>query len=323
MKPFPFLAPPVRCLIIDEMHDSLLPLLTEIGCFGDYQPTIAAADVPRVLAEGVYEGVVVRSKLFFSADIIAQVPRLRFVARAGAGTDNLDEAALAAAGVHVINAPEGNRDAVGEFTVGLLLSMLRNICRAHAEVQRGEWHREANRGIELGDLTVGIVGFGHMGSAFAQRLAGFGCLVLAYDLHPEKVNRALAQPVSLDELRRRADVISLHVPLTDSTRRMIDAEWLADCTHLRCLVNSARGEVVDTSALVAALRSGHLAGAALDVLENERFSTLTPAQAADLRYLQTHPNVVITPHIGGWTTASYRRINEVLVRKLARFIQLP
>ena len=313
-------APPVRCLIVDAMHESLLPLLTSIGVVGDYQPTLPAADVPGVLAAGGYEGLIVRSKLFLSAAVIAAAPRLRFVCRAGAGTDNLDEAALTAAGVHIINAPEGNRDAVGEFAVGLLLALLRHVPRAHAEVLRGEWHREANRGTELADLTVGIVGFGHMGAAFAQRLRGFGCTVLAHDLQPEKVNLSLAQPVLLADLQARADVISLHVPLTASTHRMVDAAWLAACPRLRWLLNTARGEVVDTSALVASLRMGQLTGVGLDVLENERFATLTPDQAASLAYLRQHPNVVLTPHIAGWTTASYSRINEVLVKKLSRFI---
>ncbi|MBC7447301.1 MAG: phosphoglycerate dehydrogenase [Hymenobacteraceae bacterium] len=321
MKPAAVLVPPVRCLIVDEMHPSLLPLLTEIGVFGDYQPTITAANVPGVLAAGGYEGLIVRSKLYLSSEVIASVPHLRFVCRAGAGTDNLDEAALGAAGVHVINAPEGNRDAVGEFAVGLLLAMLRNIPRAHCEVQRGEWNREANRGIELADLTVGIVGFGHMGAAFAQKISGFGCRVLAHDLHPEKINRSLAQPVSLDELRAGAEVISLHVPLTDDTRRMVDAAWLAACPQLRWLLNTARGEIVETAAVVAALRRGQLVGAGLDVLENERFATLTSEQAGDLKFLQNHPNVVLTPHIGGWTMASYARINEVLVRKLSRYLR--
>ncbi len=321
MKPAFLLAPPVRCLIVDEMHPSLLPLLTEIGVFGDYQPTLSAAEVAPKLAAGGYEGLVVRSKLFLSAEIITTLPRLRFVCRAGAGTDNLDEEALVAANIHVINAPEGNRDAVGEFAVGLLVSMLRNIPRAHCEVQRGEWHREANRGTELADLTVGIVGFGHMGAAFAQKLSGFGCQVLAYDLHPEKINRSLAQPVSLDELRQRAEVISLHVPLTDVTRQMVNAAWLAACPKLQWLLNTARGEIVETAAVVEAIRCGQLAGAGLDVLENERLTTLTPKQAADLSFLQKHPNVVLTPHIGGWTMASYARINEVLVRKLSRYVR--
>jgi D-3-phosphoglycerate dehydrogenase / 2-oxoglutarate reductase len=316
----PFITGSVRCLIVDEMHHSLLPLLAEIGVEGDYQPKISPNEVAGALARGGYDGLIVRSKLFISAELLATVPSLRFICRAGAGTDNLDDEACAAAGVCIINAPEGNRDAVGEFTVGLLLSLLRHIPRADAQVRQSEWNRETNRGTELGDLTVGIVGFGHMGASFAQKLQGFGCEVIAYDLQPEKISRSLARPVSLDALRQQADIISLHVPLTPVTRRMVDAAWLAACPRVRWLLNTARGEVVDTAALVAALHTGQLVGAGLDVLENERFATLSTEQLRHLQYLQNHPHVVLTPHIGGWTTASYERINEVLVRKLARVL---
>ena len=310
-----------RCLIVDEMHESLLPMLAGIGVEGDYRPGIAAGEIGGVLAAGGYGGLIVRSKIFVSGELLRRAPGLRVVCRAGAGVDNVDEAALAAAGVELINAPEGNRDAVGEFCVGLLLGLLRYIPRAHAEVGRGEWRREANRGTELGNLTVGIIGFGHMGEAFARRLSGFGCEVIACDLFPEKINASLARPVRLEELQNSSDVISLHVPLTTTTRRMVNASWLAACTREVWLLNTSRGEVVDTGALVGALRAGRVRGAALDVLENERLGTLTPAQAADLAYLQQHPRVVLTPHIAGWTTDSYERINRVLVSKLERFVK--
>lgn len=313
-------APRLRVLVVDEMHTSLLPLLAEIGVAADYQPTLAPAAVAPTLAAGAYEGLVVRSKLFVDADFLRATPSLRVICRAGAGVDNVDESALAAAGVTLLNAPEGNRAAVGEFAVGLLLALLRHIPRADAEVRRGEWRREANRGTELGELTVGILGYGHMGSAFAQRLRGFGGQVLAHDLIPEKVTDGFASYVSLQELRTRADVVSLHVPLTAATRRLVDTRWLAACQRPIWLLNTARGEVVDTPALVAALRSGQVRGAALDVLENEKLDMLTHEQAADLAYLQTHPRVVLTPHVGGWTDASYERINQVLVKKLNQWL---
>jgi D-3-phosphoglycerate dehydrogenase / 2-oxoglutarate reductase len=314
------LTPPVRCLIVDEMHESILPLLTSIGVVGDYQPDLPAINVATVLAEGGYDGLVVRSKLFISEEIVRAAPSLRFICRAGAGTDNLDEGALAAAGIHLINAPEGNREAVGEFAVGLLLALLRNIPRADREVRTRQWHREANRGIELASLTVGIIGFGNMGAAFAQKLSGFGCRILAHDLLPEKINLSLARAVSLEQLQTEADVISLHVPLTPRTRRLVDADWLARCARPLWLLNLSRGEIVDTHALVEALQAGRLQGAALDVLENERLASLSPEQASDFDYLCQHPQIVFTPHIGGWTTDSYKRINHVLTSKLARFI---
>ncbi len=314
------LTPPVRCLIIDEMHPSILPLLTSIGVLGDYQPELPAAEVASTLATGGYDGLIVRSKLFISAEVVRAAPNLRFICRAGAGTDNLDEDALTASGIYLINAPEGNREAVGEFAVGLLLALLRNIPRADREVRARHWQREANRGIELSSLTVGIIGFGNMGAAFAQKLSGFGCRVIAYDLFPEKINLSLARAVSLEQLQTEADVISLHVPLTPRTRRLVDADWLARCARPLWLLNLSRGEIVDTSALVGALQTGRVQGAALDVLENERLTTLSAEQASDFDYLCQHPQIVFTPHIGGWTTDSYERINHVLTSKLARFI---
>ncbi len=314
-RPLPEL---VRVLIVDEMHPSLLPMLAEIGVEADYQPAITAAAIPAALVG--YHGLVVRSKLFISAAVLAAAPDLLFICRAGAGVDNIDEAALQAAGVELFNAPEGNRDAVGEFTVGLLLGLLRHIPRADAQVRQQQWHRELNRGTELGALTVGIVGYGHMGASFARCLSGFGCEVLATDILPEKVTDGYAQYVSVEELHARADVISLHVPLTPLTRRMINADWLNACMRPVWLLNTARGEVLDTAALVAALASGRVRGAALDVLDNERLATLSPEQAMAFAALCAHPQVILTPHIGGWTTNSYERINQVLVKKLVYWL---
>ena len=172
------------CLVVDEMHPSLQPLLQSIGVAMDYQPNLTAAEVAAALAAQPYEGLVVRSKLRVTADLLAHGPHLRYVARAGAGTDNIDEAAMAAAGVTLLNAPEGNRDAVGEFAVGLLLGLLRNIARADHEVRDGQWRREANRGTEIGGKTIGLLGYGHTGRAFARRLGAFGCTVLAHDSDP-------------------------------------------------------------------------------------------------------------------------------------------
>ena len=305
---------PLTCLIVDDMHPSIEPLLAELNIQADYQPAIPAAEVPEIL--GQYDGLIVRSKLPISAELLRAAPRLQFIGRAGAGVDNIDEAALAARNVRLFNAPEGNRDAVGEFAVGMLLALLRNIPRADAQVRQGEWLREANRGTELGQLTVGIIGYGNMGAAFARRLSGFGCRVLACDLHPEKVTDGLATYAEAETLRQQADVISLHVPLTPQTRDLINKDWLAQCAKPIWLLNTARGEVVNTADLCAALQSGQVLGAALDVLENEKLSQLSDEQAARFTYLRDHPRVIFTPHIGGWSFASYQRINEVLMEKL-------
>jgi D-3-phosphoglycerate dehydrogenase len=304
------------CLVVDEMHPSLLPLLADIGVAADYQPDLTAAGIPAALAARPYEGLVVRSKLRVTAALLAHGPQLRYVARAGAGVDNIDEEALAAAGVVLVNAPEGNRDAVGEFATGQLLALLRHTVRADAEVRRAEWHREANRGEELGTKTVGLLGYGHMGRAFARRLRGFGCTVLAHDTDPSVTSDGNAELVPLAELQARAEVLSLHFPYSAANHQYVNEELLAGFAHRLYFVNTARGEIVDQAALVARLQSGAVRGAVLDVLDNEKLATLTPAQQATYDYLRTAPNVVLSPHIGGWTHQSYQRINEVLVAKI-------
>jgi D-3-phosphoglycerate dehydrogenase len=307
------------CLIIDEMHPSLHATLESIGVAGDYQPTLTAADVPAALAARPYEGLMVRSKLRVTAELLAHGPQLRYVARAGAGTDNIDEAAMAAAGVTLLNAPEGNRDAVGEFAVGLLLALLRNIVRADGEVRDGQWRREANRGEEIGGKTVGLLGYGHMGRAFARRLSGFGCTVLAHDNDPAVTSDGYATLVPLAELQARAQVLSLHIPYSAANHHFVNETLLAGFAQPVWVMNTARGEVLDHTALVAALRTGRVRGAALDVLDNEKLTTLTPAQQANFDFLKAAPNVVLTPHVGGWTHQSYVRINEVLTEKIRAF----
>ena len=307
------------CLVIDEMHPSLQPLLQSIGVEVDYRPTLTAAEVPAALAAQSYEGLVVRSKLRVTADLLAHGPHLRYVARAGAGTDNIDEPAMAAAGVTLLNAPEGNRDAMGEFAVGLLLALLRNIARADHEVRQGQWRREANRGEEIGGKTIGLLGYGHMARAFARRLGAFGCTVLAHDADPDCPADPYATLVSLANLQARADVLSLHIPYAPANHHFVNEAFLAAFAKPIWVLNTARGEVLNHAALVAGLRAGTVRGAALDVLDNEQLTRLSPAQQANFDFLKNAPNVVLTPHIGGWTHESYARINEVLAEKIRAF----
>jgi len=304
------------CLIIDEMHPSLLPLLAGIGVAGDYQPQLKAADVPAALAAQPHTGLIVRSKLRVTSDLLRHGPHLRYVARAGAGVDNIDEDALRTAGVALVNAPEGNRDAVGEFALGQLLALLRHSATADAQVRRGEWRREANRGEELGTKTVGLLGYGHMGRALARRLSGLGCVVLAHDTDPAVRPDGHAALVSLAELQARAEVLSLHIPYSPANHEVVNEAFLLAFAHPLWLVNTARGEVLDHGALVAGLRSGRVRGAALDVLDNEKLAALSFVQQARFDYLRAAPNVLLSPHVGGWTTQSYARINEVLVAKI-------
>lgn len=304
----------ISCLIIDQMHPSLMPMLEELGIAADYRPDISAAEVKALLP--AYQGLVVRSKLFVSADLLQDARQLKFIARAGAGVDNIDEEALQQRGIALLNAPEGNSDAVGEFSVGLLLALFRNIVAADREVRAGQWRREANRGEEIMGKTIGLIGYGHMGKAFARRLSGFSCQVLAYDKDDGIASDDYARVVPLAELQQQADVLSFHIPYTPENRHFGQEAFFRAFQKNIWVMNLARGEVVDQKALVALLQDGKIRGAALDVLENEKIQSLTPEQRERFDWLAQAPNVILTPHIGGWSHQSYVKINEVLTRKM-------
>jgi D-3-phosphoglycerate dehydrogenase len=304
----------MRCLVVDPMHESLFAMLTEIGWETDYRPLITRDEI-KTLHRG-YDGLIVRSKTVIDRDLLGAEPTLKFIGRAGAGLDNLDLAYLAEKGIKVLHASEGNRDAVGEFTVGVLLSLLRNIPKADQEVRQLAWDREGNRGEELMGKTVGIVGFGNMGQAFAKRLAGFGCNVLAFDKYKKGFTDPCCREVSIDELFDQTDILSLHIPLTAETRGMVNLGYFNRFKKSIIVLNTARGEIIPLEDLLTALSKNKVRGAALDVLENERLSTLTPDQHKVLISLSKKSNVIFTPHIAGWTFESHVKINVALVNKI-------
>ncbi|MBB6611996.1 phosphoglycerate dehydrogenase [Pontibacter sp. Tf4] len=309
----------MRVLIIDEMHPSIFPMLERIGVEADYRPTIKPIEVCEALAG--FDGLIVRSKMRITAETIKYADKLKFVARAGAGVDNIDAGALEERGVALLAANEGNRQAVGEFTLGLLLSLTRNIARGDREVRQKVWLREENRGEEIGGKTIGIFGYGNMGQSFARVLQGFGCRILAYDkFAPEKVT-VPAEQVPMQVIQAEADVVSFHIPYIPENYNFADDAFFSGFKKPVWFLNTSRGEVVDQTALVKHLQKGTLKGAALDVLENERLHTLTEEQLANYSYLAKARNVVLTPHIGGWTHESYVKINEVLVQKIEALIQ--
>ncbi|MCY7357016.1 MAG: 2-hydroxyacid dehydrogenase [Rudanella sp.] len=301
-------------LIADDMHPSLFPMLTEAGFRFEYQPTITRAELLERLAS--FDGLIIRSKTTVDEPLLQRAPNLRFVGRAGAGLDLIDLEAITKRNIRVFHAGEGNRDAVGEHAVGMLLGLLANIVRADAEVRRGVWNREGNRGYELGSMTVGIIGYGNNGQATARRLSGFGCRVLCYDKFRTDYGDTYAEAVPLNQILTQANVVSLHIPLTNDTRQLVDDEWIDKIGKPFYLMNVARGEIVSLSALVRGLESGKVRGACLDVLENEKLTKLSSEQQANFDYLRHSDRVVLTPHVAGWTHESYVRINEVLVRQL-------
>ncbi|MCX2740796.1 NAD(P)-dependent oxidoreductase [Pontibacter anaerobius] len=305
-------------LIIDEIHPSIFPMLKSIGVEADYRPDIKPEDVQEALQS--YEGLVVRSKMRITAETLELADNLKYVARAGAGVDNIDQQALQERGIQLLAANEGNSQAVGEFSVGVLLSLLRNISRSHSQVQQKVWLREENRGEEISGKTVGIIGFGNMGQSFARLLTGFGCRMLAYDrFAPEKINLPVAR-VPLEQIQAEADIVSLHIPFIQENLFFANDAFFSGFSKPFWFLNTSRGDVVDQQALVRHLRVGSIKGAALDVLENEKLHTLTEQQQQDFEFLASAPNVILTPHIAGWTHESYVKINEVLVRKIQQLL---
>jgi D-3-phosphoglycerate dehydrogenase len=305
---------PPAILIADEMHPSLFDLLTNAGFAYVYEPKITRAELMNQLEP--FAGLIIRSKTTVDAELLGQAPNLRFIGRAGAGLDLIDLETTERMGIRVVHAGEGNRDAVGEQAVGMLLALLTNIVRADREVRQGIWDREGNRGYELGSLTVGLVGYGNNGSATARRLSGFGCRVLAYDKFLTNYGNQYAEEATMEQLMAEADVLSLHIPLTDETRMLVNDDLINRFAKPFYLINVARGEITSLSAVVRGLESGKIRGACLDVLENEKLTRLTPDQQTSFDYLRQSDRVILTPHIAGWTHESYVRINEVLVRQL-------
>ncbi len=303
-----------QCLIIDPMHPSIFEMLGSIGWKGVDVSSRSLEEIRPIIPN--YEGLLVRTRTRVDVNLLGEQPTLKFVARAGAGLDNIDLPFLEQHNIQVVHASEGNRDAVGEFAVGSLLSLLRNIPKADQEVRSSVWLREENRGDELMGKTIGIIGYGNMGRAFAKRLSGFSCRVLAYDKYKENFSDDFASQASLEELKQETDILSLHVPLTDETRGMISIEFLEQFKRRLVFVNTARGELVTLATLAASIKSGRLRGAVLDVLENEKLTLLSEQQQEAFTYLRNQHSVLFTPHIAGWTFESHYKINQILVQKL-------
>ena len=302
------------CLIIDPMHPSLFAMLQNIGWEADYQPEITREEIKS--RHVGCQGLIVRSKTVIDRELLGSNPTVKFIGRAGAGLDNLDLPYLSEKNIQVIHASEGNRDAVGEHAVGLLLAVIRNIAKADREVKNMVWAREANRGGEIMSKTVGIIGYGNTGRAFAKRLSGFGCNVLVYDKYKSNFSDAFGKEVGMETIFNEAEILSLHIPLTDETRMLVDIDYLKRFKKPIILINTARGEIVSLTAVDKALIEGHLRGAALDVLENEKLDRLTASQKEAFNSLCDKSNVIFTPHIAGWTFESHVKINVALVQKI-------
>ncbi|MDA0315178.1 MAG: NAD(P)-dependent oxidoreductase [Bacteroidetes bacterium] len=304
----------MNVLITDQMHESILGLLGKYGFEVTYAPKITREELFEQI--GNYEGILIRSKTPLDRELLERATRLQFIGRAGAGLDQLDLNYLEERGVKLFHAAKGNRDALAEHALGGLLALFNHLTQADKQVRKGIWDREGNRGVELKGKTVGIFGFGNMGKEFAKRMKGFGVKVLAYDKYKKDFGKKGVQEVTWDVLKKEADVLSIHVPLTPETRDFFTLEELKSFSKSFWLINTARGEVIRMETLNQALDLGILKGVVLDVLENEKFEQFSLEQKVQFKMLAKRENVLFSPHVAGWTVESYQKINEVLVQQI-------
>ncbi|WP_131537694.1 NAD(P)-dependent oxidoreductase [Pedobacter nototheniae] len=301
-----------KILIVDDLHPAFKEQAIAMGYQVDDEPLITRQQTLDKIKD--YVGIAVRTKFRIDAEIFNAAPNLKFVARAGAGLDNIDDKIAFERNIQLINAPEGNCDAVGEHAIGLLLSLMNNFRKADIEIRNGIWDREGSRGYELKGKKVGIIGYGFMGQSFAKKLAGFEVDVMAYDKYKTGFSDAFAREVSMEEIVKHSDILSLHIPLTTETKQMVTDEYFFHFKKPIFFINTARGEIVNTTAVLNNLKSGKILGAGLDVLEAEKFPAL--GEQSWYNDLKTNDKVILTPHVGGWTFDSYRKISEVLAEKL-------
>ena len=309
-----------KVLITSYVHPKLISGLTDLGFSVDYQEAFDIRNLESVLP--LLSGIIINSNIKMTAERIATATRLEFIGRLGSGLEIIDVEYAKLKGVAVINSPEGNRDAVAEHVVGMLLSLSNNLLRADHEVRNKIWNREANRGIELGGKTLGIIGLGHTGQALARKMSSWTLDIIYYDpyLLCTPTDLANLTQVNINQLTALSDFISFHVPLTPETQGMVDEKFLKSCKESAIIINTSRGQVIQTNALVSALETRRLGGACLDVFENEKPQAFSPEQDQLFARLYAMDNVVLTPHIAGWTHASLEKIAEVLISKISTII---
>ena len=311
----------IKILHIDSNHPLLWEQLQKAGFHNETDFTSSKQEVEAKIEN--YHGIVIRSRFKIDKTFLDKAINLQFIARVGAGLESIDCDYATAKGIHLIAAPEGNANAVGEHAIGMLLSLFNNLNKANNEVKSGQWKREDNRGYEFEGKTVGIIGYGNMGKSFAKKLRGFDVTVLCHDILPN-MGDSNATQVSLSELQERADVLSLHTPWIPETDKMINSDFINQFKKPFWFINTARGNSVVTTDLVEGLKSGKILGAGLDVLEYEKlsFETLFEGEKpAAFEYLLKAENVLLTPHIAGWTFESHEKLAQVIVDKICKIYQ--
>jgi D-3-phosphoglycerate dehydrogenase len=309
----------VKILHIDSNHQLLWEQLEQAGFHNEADFTSSKSEIETKIQN--YHGIVIRSRFKIDREFLDKATNLKFIARVGAGLESIDCEYAKSKKIHLIAAPEGNRNAVGEHAIGMLLSLMNKLNRADKLVREGKWIREGNRGYELEGKTIGLIGYGNMGKSFAKKLRGFDVEVLCYDILPD-VGDENAKQVSLTELQSKADVLSLHIPWTPETDKMINTNFINAFAKPFWFINTSRGKNVVTDDLVTALQSGKILGAGLDVLEYEKLSFenlfIDSEKPIAFEYLLQSENVLLTPHIAGWTFESHQKLAQVIVDKIKK-----
>lgn len=304
----------MKILLLDKNHPLIENQLLEKGFVLEEDYTSSYDEVAAKIHN--YDGIIIRSRIPMDAEILRNAKKLKFIARVGAGMENINIAEAQKLGISLINSPEGNRDSVAEHVLGMLLILMNRLFIASQEVKNGIWKREENRGDELLGKTFGIIGYGNMGKAVAKRLSGFGCRVIFHDILPD-LGDEYATQVSLEDLQKEADIVSLHIPITEQTHYLINEDFISKMHKDFYFVNTARGRNVETSSLVQAIKTGKVKGAALDVLEYEKSSfEHLEKENEDLNFLLHSDKAIITPHIAGWTMQSKEKLAQFIVDKI-------